>query len=92
MELDGTFHTVDDHTLTGIHKSDKIMPGYKSGNGPMQMVLSEYTVATFLKATQSIGLLDIDTRVNAKVVMELLPEFQTSFGTFNDIRIVVKSS
>jgi hypothetical protein len=49
MELDGTFHTVTDHSLTGIHKGNQSMPGYKASNGPVQLLISEYTANTLLR-------------------------------------------
>lgn len=63
MLLDGTFHCVNDRSFIGSHRSTKQMPFYNSALGPFQIFLSEYTATTFLKAAETIGLLDIDTRV-----------------------------
>ena len=66
------------------------MPYYNTGLGPFQIFISEYTATTFLKASETIGLMDIETRVPFKLIDEMLPEFKAAFGTIDDVKIVAK--
>jgi len=86
--LDGTFHCIDDRSFEGSHRSTKQMPYYNTGLGSFQIFISEYTATTFLKAAETIGLMDIETRVPFKLIDEMLPEFKAAFGAINDVKIV----
>lgn len=93
MMLDGTFHSLGDEELQSSHKSLVSMPNYKKEFGPIQLYISEYTAKTFIKAAAAIDRLTIDTKVNAKVIQALLPEFKSAFGSdFDKVKLIGRPS